>query len=142
MSRTAWLSVVGLGLLVAGGFAAWRWPSSQPALGCPPEALRFETRDGQPFARCDSQAPLSPVPAAAGLVVGVKLDLNRATAEELTLVPGVGERLARDIVRRRDVLNGFREWSELDQIDGIGPAKLAAIRSVAELRAPPPPPSP
>jgi competence protein ComEA len=62
------------------------------------------------------------------LVFFIPLDLNRATLEDLCLIPGVGESLARDIVAYREGRRGFRTVSELRQVKGIGEAKWKALQ--------------
>lgn len=56
------------------------------------------------------------------------LDVNKATAEELEQVPGIGPVTARAIVNYR-VKNGpFRRLEELMIIDGISEQKLEKLR--------------
>jgi len=55
------------------------------------------------------------------------IDLNRATAKELEIIPGVGPKLAENIVAYRDEIGGFREYAELLNVNGIGIAKLETI---------------
>lgn len=52
------------------------------------------------------------------------LDLNRATAAELTRLPGIGDVLARRIVAYRDSVGGFRSLEQLERVRGIGPAMM------------------
>ena len=57
------------------------------------------------------------------------LDLNTATAQELEQLDGVGPAIAAEIVAYRDQHGGFASVDELDEVSGIGEAKLAAIRT-------------
>lgn len=57
----------------------------------------------------------------------VLLDLNRATAEELTSLPGVGEKLAETIVKFREKHGDFQSVWELTAIEGIGEKKLDSM---------------
>jgi competence protein ComEA len=68
------------------------------------------------------------------LVFFIPLDLNRASVEDLCLVPGVGESLARDIVAYREKRKGFRTVGELRQMKGIGEAKWEALREYVTVR--------
>ena len=56
------------------------------------------------------------------------LDLNSATTSELTLLPGIGPVLAGRIVEWRERHEGFSTIAELQEVDGIGAQKLAAIQ--------------
>jgi len=90
-----------------------------------------------------SLPPLSPAPTAtpdlvpegvAGLLYGAALDLNRATADHLEVLPGIGPARARAIlIARAD--RPFCRVEELVRVPGIGPATLGRVApqlSVAE----------
>lgn len=72
----------------------------------------------------DRQVILSPVPEPGG---AEKVDINRATAEELTAVPGIGETLARDIVDERERGGPFRFPEDLIRVRGIGEENIEEI---------------
>lgn len=55
------------------------------------------------------------------------LDLNSATEEELCGLPGIGEELARRIVRHRQENGPFMALEELMEVPGIGEGKFAAL---------------
>jgi len=59
----------------------------------------------------------------------LSLDLNTATAQELEQLDGVGPAIAANIVAYREQHGGFASVDELDDVSGIGEAKLAAIRA-------------
>jgi competence protein ComEA len=68
--------------------------------------------------------------ASAGTADGpLSLDLNTATAQELEQLDGVGPAIAANIVAYREQHGGFASLDELDEVSGIGEAKLAAIRA-------------
>ena len=52
------------------------------------------------------------------------LDLNTATAEQLTTVPGIGEVYAKRIIEFREEIGNFSNLSELMNIKGIGKKRL------------------
>ena len=56
-----------------------------------------------------------------------KININTATAEELSTLPGIGEKLAKRIVAYRRKNGSFQEIDELLNVDGIGSGKLKAI---------------
>ena len=55
------------------------------------------------------------------------LDLNRATAEELAELPGIGTELAGRIVACREERGGFGSVEEIMEVSGIGEGKFAAL---------------
>ena len=58
------------------------------------------------------------------------LNLNTATEAQLDELDGVGPATARKIVAYRQQHGGFRSVSELDQVPGIGPKRLAALQDL------------
>lgn len=66
-------------------------------------------------------------PAASKAVEMVRL--NQATAEELQVLPGVGPALSERIVLYRTEHGPFRSVDQLAEVNGVGPAKLAKLRS-------------
>src|SRR4029079_7464430 len=96
--------VAALGLVALGGVVRWRWPSPAPTLSCEPAAVRF--KDG--VAVCGEGAPPNGTQA---LALGLKLDLNSASEEELARVPGVGRALAKKLVEARQGQGRFSAWA-------------------------------
>ena len=62
------------------------------------------------------------------LVFSIPLDLNRVSAEDLCLVPGIGESLAREIVTYRERRKRFQSVDELRNVRGIGDKKWKQFR--------------
>lgn len=60
--------------------------------------------------------------------LGLPMDLNSASAPELELVPGIGEKTALRIIDYRRETGGFKKVSDLKNIPGIKEKKYAAIR--------------
>lgn len=65
------------------------------------------------------------------------LDLNRATAQELTTLPGIGEVLAQRIVDYREAHGPFRSVDELIAVEGIGEGKLEKLRELVTVEVEP-----
>lgn len=57
-----------------------------------------------------------------------KIDINKATAEELEKLPGIGSKTAKNIIEYRERFGPFRSIEELLKVKGIGPKKLEQIR--------------
>ncbi|MBI5066715.1 MAG: helix-hairpin-helix domain-containing protein [Deltaproteobacteria bacterium] len=109
-----------------------------------PSALRAQRRPEPPAPACEPQgrgtpprhwigcaADEGPGRALTGgerLLLDLPLDLNRAAAAELALVPGLSPRLAEEVVADRERRGPFREVGELDRVRGVGPARLARAR--------------
>lgn len=59
---------------------------------------------------------------------GVMVDVNRASAQELQALPGVGPAIAAAIVTHRERRGPFTSVDALLDVAGIGPAKLEGMR--------------
>jgi competence protein ComEA len=70
----------------------------------------------------------SPAAGAGASAPSGPVNLNTATAEQLDGLDGVGPATAAKILAFRQQHGGFSSVSQLDQIPGIGPKKLAALR--------------
>lgn len=89
-----------------------------------------------------TQRQLRPAPSELGvssLRDGKPLDLNRASAGDLLLLPGVGPKLAQRIVAERARRSGFGRLDELLTVKGVGPKTLAKLRPLLRVDAPPAP---
>lgn len=62
--------------------------------------------------------------------VGAPVDLNSATEAQLDGLPGVGPATAAAIVAYRDSNGRFVSVDELDEVRGIGPARLEQLRDL------------
>ena len=62
------------------------------------------------------------------LVFSIPLDLNLAKAEDLCLIPGIGDSLAQEIVIYRNRRKGFRHVEELKNVKGIGEKKFNDLK--------------
>ena len=58
----------------------------------------------------------------------MRIDLNRATLEELTLLPGIGELRAQRILEYRERNGPFRQVTELMNVSGIGEGIFSGLR--------------
>ncbi|MEZ4290195.1 MAG: ComEA family DNA-binding protein, partial [Myxococcota bacterium] len=70
---------------------------------------------------------------AAGGAQAAPLDLNRASAEELEALPGIGPVKAAAILAVRDAQGGFASFDELEEVRGVGPALVEKLRPLVVL---------
>ena len=59
-----------------------------------------------------------------------RLDLNRATLEELMELPGIGETRAQRILEYREEHGPFQQASDLMNVNGIGEGIFAGLRDL------------
>lgn len=70
------------------------------------------------------------------LAPGETIDPDRATARELDRLPGVGMRLAKEIVSDREIRGPFGSAEGLLRVDGIGPAAVRRLEPFLRFQAP------
>ena len=58
----------------------------------------------------------------------IPIDLNRAHTKQLEAVPGIGAKLARNIIDRRTALGAFTSLQELTTVSGIGTVKFTQTK--------------
>jgi len=61
------------------------------------------------------------------------VDVNRAPWQEFANLPGIGEKLAKEIVADRDKKGHFLQPEQLTRVRGVGERKLQAIRPYLSL---------
>ena len=75
-------------------------------------------------------------PAAAtgsGATPAAPVDLNAASEADLDALPGVGPTTARAIVAYREAHGPFQHVDDLTDVQGIGPARLDALRELVKV---------
>ena len=78
------------------------------------------------------KADADPAPAV-GSAGGAKVNLNSATAEQLTSLPGIGPATARLIIEHRTKTGKFSRIEELMNVKGIGEKKFQSIKDLITL---------
>ncbi|HUG67352.1 MAG TPA: helix-hairpin-helix domain-containing protein [Pirellulaceae bacterium] len=68
------------------------------------------------------------IETAAPVQVKFQLDVNTAAWPEWTLLPGIGETLAKRIVRDRDEQGRFKSHADLLRVSGVGPRTIERMR--------------
>jgi competence protein ComEA len=118
-----------------------RQPANRSAHAGAP-AMSARPAPAQPYAglvTAESTAPANTATATvtSAAVTAVKapaiVHLNSATQAELETLPGVGPSTAQKILDYRAANGPFKAVDDLDNVKGIGPAKLEKIRPFAAL---------
>jgi competence protein ComEA len=80
------------------------------------------------------QADPSPVPfhseesfLKSSIRVSAKINVNRATTQELETLPGIGQNLAQTIIQYRDMHGDFQTLEQLKRVKGIGEKRFTTI---------------
>ena len=76
---------------------------------------------------------VDPAPAAKPAAVTGKVNLNSATTEQLTTLPGVGPATARLIIEYRTRAGKFNRVEELMNVSGIGEKRFEALKDLLTL---------
>ncbi|NLZ18008.1 MAG: helix-hairpin-helix domain-containing protein [Desulfobulbaceae bacterium] len=58
-----------------------------------------------------------------------KVNINTATVQELTTLPGIGPAKAEAIIKHREANGPFKTVDELGNVKGVGPKTLQDLRS-------------
>nr|WP_320012816.1 helix-hairpin-helix domain-containing protein [uncultured Desulfobulbus sp.] len=94
-----------------------------------PHLLRFNTNKN-----INDYIPLSPngirnkaIAARYALFIFEPLAINRASQQELTLLPGIGVQLAKNIQHHIALHGALKNAADLSQIHGIGPQKARKL---------------
>jgi len=76
---------------------------------------------------------LSRVGGRKSLALGIPIGVNSAGINDLTVLPGIGAKLARSIIEYRKQSGGYKSIDELIKVKGIGEKKLKAVRPFISL---------
>ncbi len=61
-------------------------------------------------------------------IFATQIDINKATFDQLEVLPGIGPKLAQRIIKYRETHGSFKSLEELKQIKGIGEKKFEKIK--------------
>lgn len=63
-----------------------------------------------------------------------KININKASKEELDTLPGIGESTAEKIINYREEHKSFKSIEELKEVKGIGDAKFEEIKDLVDIK--------
>jgi len=81
--------------------------------------------DGRPLLSIDA------MPAAEKLVFGLPVDLNEASYDDLTRIPGIGQKTAEAILRHRENSGPLKSLDDLKEITTLGERKISEMGKYA-----------
>ncbi len=67
------------------------------------------------------------------MIAGIRINVNRATAGELSLLPGISDETAENIVRYREREGRFTTFENLLNVKGVKRKRLKKILPFIEL---------
>lgn len=123
-------------LAAAAALVLWiGWPTQGPTPEPEESAPDSLPQTGQkPPTSLPRPTELAPAAPATPSTKAARLDINRASVEELQHLPGIGEVLARRVVERRTAHGPFRTVEELREVKGIGARRLEQLRPLVVAR--------
>lgn len=92
------------------------------------EAILYVARKGENKSIIDSQGQQSSSIEQGGQR-DQKVNINKATIEDLRKIPGIGEKRAQEILDARDSKGGFKSIDDLLTISGIGQKTLEKMKN-------------
>jgi competence ComEA-like helix-hairpin-helix protein len=95
--------------------------------------IRETTEEGTPLRlvlaeNCTVKEKLTSLSPTVLASLGEPLNLNSATANDLTILEGIGPKLASAIVADRTANGDFCSIDEVGRVKGIGPHKIESLR--------------
>ncbi len=95
-----------------------------------------EISQTQPEQSIAIQVPeTSPVTSVPTVKAASKVNLNRASADELQILPGIGPVLAQRMVDWRKAHGRYRTVDDLQEVKGIGKKRLEQLRPLVSVKA-------
>ena len=95
-------------------------------LSSPPAVLRIATTVR--VLRGEGRIDVRPMDSAKRIALGIPIDINHATREELVLVSGIGQATAERILEQRRLAGAFRRIDDLKRVGGIKEMRLEKLR--------------
>jgi competence protein ComEA len=94
----------------------------------PADSLDCHTMAKAQVCCLEERTPASVLLPRHAWALGARMNVNRASADELTLLPGIGPQRAKAIVSSREHEGPFLSTGDLERVRGIGPATRRRLR--------------
>jgi len=82
----------------------------------------------------DSDEVKSSLSSKVGKAITTKININTASLNELTLLPGIGEKKAQAIIKYREEVGSFESKDEIKNVKGIGDSIYKKIKNKIEVK--------
>jgi len=105
-------------------------------VGTPPDPDKTIADGSRVEVTPDGGYRVSAMSGAQLLTLGLPIDLNRASAEDLDAIPGLGPALAQRIIDYRKAHGPFKKIDDLMEVSGIGPQNLQKLKPYLGLGSP------
>jgi len=89
------------------------------------EDMVYVPKKGEIIEAGNKSSTVSPSPTKKG-----KLNINKASAQQLDTLPGVGPSIAQKIIEYRSSRGGFKSIEELNNVSGIGKEKYKDVKDL------------
>lgn len=80
------------------------------------------------FVESDSQIKVREMNNVDKVALNIPININKATLEDLLLIPGIGKKTALQIIQYRELSGNFRTLDDLMKIRGIKEKKVAKLK--------------
>lgn len=67
------------------------------------------------------------------LIFSIPLDINKATAQDFEALPGIGAKMAEQIIETKERLGGFKNIDDIKKVKGLGEKKFERIRELISI---------
>ena len=106
------------------------------AAGTPPDPDKKIDGGSRVEVAPDGGYRLAAMSGAQLMTLGLVIDLNRASAEDLDALPGIGPALAQRIIDHRQAHGPFKKVEDLEGVSGFGAKKLEKIKPYLSISEP------